>query len=93
MLKKPGKKIRNVLVKKKHKTFELRTQNGTVKFLEITGTVFPGEKQYGSVISLWNAQGITNRAKVFLFKYFNNILGINTRLSHFVPNQSRGCTF
>ncbi len=92
-IKKPGKKIRKALVKKKRKTFELRTQNCTVKFLEITGTVFPGEKQYGSVISLWNAQGITNRAKVFLFKYFNNILGINTRLSHFVPNHSRSCTF
>ena len=30
---------------------------------------------------------------MFLFKFFNNILGINTRLSHFVPNHSRGCTF
>ncbi len=46
-----------------------------------------------SVISLWNSQGLTNRSKVFLFKFFNNILGINTRLSHFVPNHSRGCTF
>ena len=92
-LKKPGKKIRKSLVKKRRKNFELRTQNCTVKFLEITGTVFPGEKQYGSVISLWNSQGITNRARVFLFKFFNNILGINTRLSHFVQNHSRGCTF
>ncbi len=92
-IKKPGKKIRKSLVKKRRKNVELRTQTFTVKFLEITGTVFPGEKQYGSVISLWNSQGITNRARVFLFKFFNNILGINTRLSHFVPNHSRGCTF
>jgi hypothetical protein len=93
MIKKPGKKIRKSLVKKRRKNFELRTQKFTEKFLEITGTVFPGEKQYGSIISLWNSQGITNRARVFLFKFFNNILGINTRLSHFVPNHSRGCTF
>jgi hypothetical protein len=92
-IKKPGKKIRKALVKKKGKTFEIRTQNCTVKFLEITGTIFPGEKQYGSIISLGNGQGITNRAKVFLFKFYNNILGINTRLSHFVQNFSRGCTF
>jgi hypothetical protein len=85
-IKKPGKKIRKSLVKKRRKNFELRTQNFTVKFLEITGTVFPGEKQYGSVISL-------NRARVFMLKFFNNILGINTRLSHFVQNHSRGCTF
>jgi hypothetical protein len=93
MLKKPGKKIRAALVKKKRKKVELANQKVTEKFLEVSGTVFPGEKQYGSVISLWNAQGLTNRSKVFLFKFFNNILGINTRLSHFVPNHSRGCTF
>jgi hypothetical protein len=93
LIKKPGKKIRKALAKKKRKAFEIRTQNCTVKFLELTGTNFPGEKQYGSIISLWNGQGITNRAKVFLFKFYNNILGINTRLSHFVQNLSRGCTF
>ncbi len=26
-------------------------------------------------------------------KYFNNLLGLNLRLSHFVANQQRGCTF
>jgi hypothetical protein len=36
---------------------------------------------------------VSNRIKTFLFKYFNNILGINTRLSHFVANRNRGCTF
>ncbi len=71
----------------------LSNQKVTENFLEVSGTVFPGERQYGSVISLWNAQGLTNRSKVFLFKFFNNILGINTRLSHFVPNHPRGCTF
>jgi hypothetical protein len=92
-LKKPGKKIRASLVKKRRKKFELRTQGTTVTFLQITGTEFPGEKQYGNIVSLWNSQGLPNRIRVFLFKFFNNILGINTRLSHFVPNQSRGCTF
>jgi hypothetical protein len=92
ILKKPGKKMRSLLFKKRRKTFELRNQGATETFLNITGAKFPGEKQYGNSISIWNGQGITNRIKVFLFKFFNNILGINTRLSHFVPNQTRGCT-
>jgi hypothetical protein len=92
ILKKPGKKMRTTLVKKKRKTFEHREQASTTTFLQITGSVFPGEKSYGTLISLWNSQGLKNRTKVFLFKFFNNILGINTRLSHFVPNHPRGCS-
>ncbi len=92
-LKKPGKKLRATLVKKRRKKFEHRNQGTTVTFMQITGIEFPGEKQYGTIVSLWNSQGLPNRVRVFLFKFFNNILGINTRLSHFVPNQSRGCTF
>jgi hypothetical protein len=61
--------------------------------MEISGADFPGEKHYGTLAGLWNSQGINNRLKVIIFKFFNNILGINTRLSHFVPNQGRGCTF
>jgi len=29
----------------------------------------------------------------FFFKFYNNILGLNIRTSHFVPNQNRNCTF
>jgi hypothetical protein len=42
---------------------------------------------------MWNCTGLTNRQKTFIFKFYNNLLGLNTRLSHFVINQSRGCTF
>jgi hypothetical protein len=37
--------------------------------------------------------GFSNRVRVFLFQFYNNILGLNTRISHFVPNQNRACTF
>ncbi len=44
-------------------------------------------------ITLWNIGGIPNRVRVFFFKFYNNLLGLNTRLSHFVANKSRGCNF
>jgi len=92
-LKNPGKKIRATLVKKKRKTFKLEDQTGVKKYLEITGGTFPGESPLEKILTLWNCLGLSNRIRTFLFRFFNNTLGINTRLSHFVPGHSRGCTF
>jgi hypothetical protein len=63
------------------------------KFLELTGTEFPGESFFEKLITLWNCHGIQNRIRTFLFRFFNSTLGINTRLSHFVQGHSRGCVF
>jgi hypothetical protein len=92
-LKNPGKKIRLTLVKKRRKAFKLEDQSVVKKYLEITGAGFPGETSYEKLIALWNCSGLPNRVRTFLFRFFNNTLGINTRLSHFVPGQNRGCTF
>jgi hypothetical protein len=92
-LKNPGKKIRVALVKKKRKAFKLEDQAGVKKYLEVTGGAFPGENSFEKILTLWNCTGISNRIRTFLFRFFNNTLGINTRLSHFVPGHPRGCTF
>jgi hypothetical protein len=92
-LKNPGKKIRNTLVKKRRKVFKLEDQTVVKKFLEITGASFPGEVSYEKLLTLWNCNGLPNKVRTFLFRFFNNTLGINTRLSHFVPGHQRGCTF
>jgi len=34
-----------------------------------------------------------NNFREFIFKFFNNYLAVNTRLSHFAVEQSRDCTF
>jgi hypothetical protein len=44
-------------------------------------------------LSIWNSAGFSNRQKMFLFKFYNNILGLNVRTSHFVPNGTRICFF
>jgi hypothetical protein len=43
-------------------------------------------------ISLWNTYGISHSLGSFIFKFYNNILGINARLFHFVPGVSKNCT-
>ena len=52
----------------------------------------PEYKTAFSFLPLWNSSGLPNRLREFLFKFFNNQLGLNTRISHFVGG-SRGCTF
>jgi exonuclease III len=47
----------------------------------------------GKFFGFWNEPFLSNRAREFVFKYVYNQLPINTRLSHFVPNRSRNCTF
>jgi hypothetical protein len=46
-----------------------------------------------SILGFWNFSGQSNTMREFIFKYFNNQLGLNTRVSHFVANHSRNCTF
>jgi hypothetical protein len=41
----------------------------------------------------WNLKFFDNSTRTFLFKLHNNQLGLNTRVSHFVRNHSRDCTF
>jgi hypothetical protein len=92
-LKKPGKKLRKLLTTRRQKPFNFEDQLTTRTFLNLTGLEFPNLKNYGICTSLWNRNGLSNRFKTFLFRFYNNILGLNTRLSHFVPNISRKCTF
>jgi hypothetical protein len=91
-LKKPGKKLRKILTARRQKPFNSEDQPTTKTFLNLTGLAYPNLKNYGICTSLWNRNGLSNRFKTFLFRFYNNILGLNTRLSHFVPNTSRKCT-
>jgi hypothetical protein len=92
-LKNPGKKLRSSLTKKSKEQCDVLKLKSVVKFQELTQTTLPSKEIIGTRISLWNQSGINNRVRTFFLKFFSNILGLNTRISHFVPGQSRDCTF
>jgi hypothetical protein len=81
------------MLKRRKKPFDLEKQVFTVTFLRITETEYDNGSNHSERMALWKKNGINNRMKTFIFKFFNNLLGINTRLSHFVDNWSRKCTF
>jgi hypothetical protein len=64
-----------------------------VSFCSLVRMDPPAKERVGLWLSLWNTGGLNNRIRTFMFKFYNNLLGLNTRLSHFVANQNRGCTF
>jgi hypothetical protein len=45
------------------------------------------------LLSNWNLHYLNSRLKEFCFKFYNNILGINARVSHYNPDVDAGCTF
>jgi hypothetical protein len=92
-LKNPGKKIRSWFTKKKNLAFDVTKSKFFVTFHTLTMTVLPNKTILGNRISMWTRTGLNNRVRTFIFKFYNNLLGLNTRLSHFVINQSRNCAF
>ena len=66
--------------------------NNIKKFSEIIDLTINGENS-AKLNSLWTLNFLDNQTKTFTFKFHNNILGLNSRVSHFVRNHSPNCTF
>jgi hypothetical protein len=79
--------------KRRKKPFDISTMPTCKTFSQITGFEYVGNDLFSKNLSEWNWSGFTNRQKMFLFKFYNNILGLNVRTSHFVPNGTRNCFF
>ena len=92
-IKKPAVKIRLLLSKAKFKSFNLSTMTTTTTFFRLTDMFFLETHQFQLNISSWNLSYLPNRLRTFIFKFYNNLLGLNVRTSHFAVNQSRACCF
>ena len=77
-------------------------RNAKIKMLElpvvrtysrVTENIFTDEKAIEKLYSQWQSFYVTNNMREFIFKFLNNSLPINTRVSHFVNDHGRGCTF
>jgi hypothetical protein len=91
--KKPAKKIRALLLKKQKKTLDLEKLTTTTTFFNLIGINYIGTDLFSKTVRLWCGSGFSNRYRTFAFKFFNNILGINVRTSHFGVNATRYCFF
>jgi hypothetical protein len=63
-----------------------------VKFCDNVDIVV-GLEDSKKINQFWNTSYLNNSTRTFLFKLYNNTLGYNTTVSHFVRNHSCNCTF
>jgi hypothetical protein len=90
---KPSVKGRRFLSKYRNKSFTLGTLTTTKTFFRLIGADYNDNLNFSINVSLWNLSNMSNRLRTFSFKFFNNILGLNTRTSHFAAQPNRGCFF
>jgi hypothetical protein len=62
-------------------------------FARLIDCPVPEETRAVALYTSWSSHFLNTSIRVFLFKFYNNILGINTRVANFNPNISAGCTF
>jgi hypothetical protein len=61
--------------------------------IRINNTTVRGVERVKSMYSMWEKVYLNNDIRVFLLKYYNNILGLGNRVAHFVQNAESRCTF
>jgi hypothetical protein len=68
--------------------------NTTFKtFCRLSGLVTEEFLHKSKVFSFWSRNFLSNKVRDFFYRYLNNQLPINTRVSHYVNNVVRTCTF
>jgi hypothetical protein len=89
--KKGSGSIRKILCKSK--PVELAKLRSVKTYLNITGIRDVNQCQLEGLHTLWTCNFLSNKVREFSSKFANNLLGLNTRVSHFVANINRGCNF
>jgi hypothetical protein len=61
--------------------------------MELIDCQHPNDVRIKSLFFSWDKFFLPTRMKTFKFKYYNNVLGLNTRVAHFNNTVSAECTF
>jgi exonuclease III len=76
-----------------HRNSLLKKNKRTETFFRLVDLPVPEKKDLDILNSLWTYNKFPMRLREFIFKFRNNLLGLNTRVSHFNANVRRHCTF
>jgi hypothetical protein len=87
-IKKGSKRIRRILEKKQSGGISMNI----LKFSELTDTVIDMDNS-AVLNNSWGFSYLSNSTRTFVFKLHNGLLGLNSRVAHFVRNVQGTCTF
>jgi hypothetical protein len=90
--KKGSKKLRQVL-SYEAKAYDITKLTQVNTLARITNTMVPSENRIRNMHGTWGRHGLNNQLRVYVLKYYNNILGLSNRVAHFVPNTDTRRTF
>ncbi len=90
-IKKPGVCLRRLLANSK-KQKNIVSQQNIKTFCNVTDLAWPDNFCFKTPVGCWNINYLPCRFVTFLFKFINNSLGLNTRVSHFDNLVNRTCT-
>jgi hypothetical protein len=91
--KKGSKPIRKIFEHVRNEKIKVRNRQNIKTFFRLTGIRTEDVSVIESCCKIWTFSFFENKAREFLFKFYNNLLGLNVRVSHFNNNIGRGCTF
>jgi exonuclease III len=91
--KKGSGSVRKILCKDSSRILNIGKNPVITSFIRICELRVVPDDDIRSLFSLWATNNLSNNVREFFFKFVNNCLGINTRLSHFLVDHGRGCTF
>jgi hypothetical protein len=91
--KKGSKPFRKVLAFNREKKLTCGKKTQVKTFFRLTGITLIPEPELEQLSSLWSLNCLPNKLREFIYKFNNNVLGLNTRVSHFNNAIARGCTF
>jgi hypothetical protein len=89
---KGSKPFRRILMNADIDKVKMRNVNTVKTFFTLTDIQIPEEKVLKFLWADWNCGFYTNRCREFLYKFRNNILGINARVCKFVNTVDAECT-
>jgi len=87
-----SKPFRRILLAKELKRWKVENLNTAKTFIEITGVTKPDTAIIKFCWGEWSNGYFNNRCREFLFKFRNNILGLNARVCKFVPGINAECS-
>jgi hypothetical protein len=91
--KKGSKHIRKIIATDKLSD-NIVTNLTTVKtYFRLAGSTIPNCCELRTMLSMWKKQYVSCYLSDFIFKLYNNCLGLNNRVAHFVADHNAACTF
>jgi hypothetical protein len=87
-----SKPFRTILRHAENSKLKIENLNTVTTFFSLIGIPRSDESVLKNCWGMWNANYYGNVCREFIYKFYNNILGLNSRVCKFVPGHDAECT-